>query len=140
MLTNKNVKYLFDRYNNFSLSKGLLTLSVGRSRISEDKITLKEIQNRTWQYLIESLIQKKERGGEHLQIKTKKESKMIKAMETNYKVLRRVYDSIYSNLAKNFQPYLFCLDFSEQGEIENDININGPGITNIGKTSVQIHF
>ena len=135
MLTNKNVKYLFDRYNNFSLSKGLLTLSVGRSRISEDKITLKEIQN-----LIESLIQKKERGGQHLQIKTKKESKMIKAMETNYKVLRRVYDSMYSNVAKNFQPYLFCLDFSEQGEIENDININGPRITNIGKTSVQIHF
>ena len=43
----------------------------------------------------------------------------------------RVYNSIYSNVAENFQPCLFSLDFSEQDEIENDININGPRIANI---------
>ena len=53
------------------------------------------------------------------------ESKMIKAMEKNYKMLRRVHDSIYSNVAENFLAYLFLLDFSEQGEIENDMRTNG---------------
>ena len=61
----------------------------------------------------------------------KKDTKMIKAMETNYKVLRRVHDSIYSNAADNVHPYLFSLDFPEKNETENDININGPGIATI---------
>ena len=58
---------------------------------------------------------------------------MIKAIVTNCKILRRVNDSIYSNVAENFQHHLFSLDFPEQYEIENDISINSPGIANIRK-------
>ena len=46
-------------------------------------------------------------------------------------MLRRVHDSIYSNIAENFQAYLFSLNFSEQEEIENDIRPNRSGILNI---------
>ena len=46
MLTNKNVKYLFYRYNDCLLSKGLLTVSLRHSRMSQHKIALEEIQNK----------------------------------------------------------------------------------------------
>ena len=83
-LKNKNVKYLFLKYNKFPLSNGLPTVSIRRSVISEDRVTLEEIQNKNWQYLIESLIEKVERGDYNFGVRPKKESRMIKSMEKNY--------------------------------------------------------
>ena len=76
-------------------------------------MALEEIQNKNWQNLIESLIEKVEWGNDNFKVRTKKESKMIKCMEKNYKVLRKLHDSIYSNIAENFQAYLFSLSFSD---------------------------
>ena len=56
MLTNKNVKYLFYRYNDFLLSKNLPTISIRHSKIFENYNAVEEIQSRSWQYLIKSLI------------------------------------------------------------------------------------
>lgn len=67
-ITNKNVKYLFLRYNDFLLSKGLSTVS-----ISEDGVILEEIQNKNWQYLVESLNKNVERGDDNFQVRIKKE-------------------------------------------------------------------
>lgn len=67
-VTNKNVKYLFLRYNDFLLSKGLSTVS-----ISEDGVILEEIQNKNWQYLVESLNKNVERGDDNFQVRIKKE-------------------------------------------------------------------
>ena len=61
-LTNKSVKYLFLRY------KDLPAVSIRHSKISKDRVTLEEIQNRNWQYLIESLMEKVEIGDENFRI------------------------------------------------------------------------
>ena len=56
-LTNKNIKYLFYRYNNFLLPRGLFFCLEGLSdivhtKLSADEIVMERLQNRDWQYLI----------------------------------------------------------------------------------------
>ena len=79
-LTNKSFKYLFLRYNKFLISRDLPTVFIRHGRIASDMTVLEEVQNRKWQYLINSLIEKVERG-KSLKVKTTKESKLIAAME-----------------------------------------------------------
>ena len=55
----KNVKYLFYKFNDYLLFNGLNTVAVRHSRINENKIVMGEIQNRDWQYLVESVIKLK---------------------------------------------------------------------------------
>ena len=74
-LTNKNIKYLSYRYNDFLLSRGLSPGEIRHSKLSADKIVMEELQNRNWQYLIESLIYKVEKDGDYHKIKMKKKIK-----------------------------------------------------------------
>ena len=56
MLANKNIKYLFYKYNDFLLWKSLPALFLRHAKLIEDKVVLEELQNRDCQYLIENLI------------------------------------------------------------------------------------
>ena len=80
LLTNKNIKYIFYRHNDFLLSKNLPTNLIKHTKVSEEKIVLEEIQNRDWQDLVKTLIcyvGKKQ----HLKTLLKKESKMMKELK-----------------------------------------------------------
>ena len=66
------------------------TAPVRHSKISENKIVLKEVQNRNWQYLVESVIKLAENDKSHLKPLSKNERKIMKSMKHNYKVARRV--------------------------------------------------
>ena len=46
-------------------------------------------------------------------------------MKHNYKVARRVYGSIYTNIAEKFKIYIISLKRDEIDEIENDFRVNG---------------
>ena len=48
-------------------------------------------------------------------------------MRHNYKVARRVYNSIYSDIAKKVKIYLDSLASDKINEIENDFQANGNG-------------
>ena len=50
---------------------------------------------------------------------------MIKDMEKNYRILRRVHNEIYSAIAENFQLYIDSLDQSEIEEIDADFVSSG---------------
>ena len=54
---------------------------------------MEEIQNRDWQYLVESVIKLVEHDKTHLKPLTKAEGKIIKSMKHNYRAARRVYAS-----------------------------------------------
>ena len=43
-------------------------------------------------------------------IKTVEDSEVIKGMEKNYRILRRVHNEIYTSIAQNFQLYLNSLE------------------------------
>ena len=80
-LTNKDIKYLFCRYNDFLLSRGLELSDIAHTKSSTDEIVMERLQNRDWQYLIESLIYKVEKDQDCYKIKTVENSEMIKDME-----------------------------------------------------------
>ena len=98
ILTNKSVKYLFYRYNDFLLSKNLPTISIRHSKIVENYVAIKEIQNRNCQYLIKSLISRVEEENNDFILKTIKDSGLLKKIEKNYRLAICVYDSIYISL------------------------------------------
>ena len=92
---------------------------------------MKEVQSRDWQYLIESVITLVEHDESELRPISKSEKKVIKSMKHNYKVARRVYNSIYSNIAEQFKIYLDSLASDEIDEIENDFRVNGNALFSV---------
>ena len=58
------------------------------------------MQNRYWQYLIESLISRVEDEDQEFRLKTKKDSSFLKKMmKKNYRAARSVYDSTFQSAA-----------------------------------------
>ena len=57
----------------------------------------------------------------------------MKKISKNYKICRRrfVYDSTYRSVAENFEEYILSLNINETDEIENDIKVNGWGLTSL---------
>ena len=86
---------------------------------------MKKLQNRDWQYLIESLIYKVEKGKDYYKIKTAEDSEMIQDMSKNYRLLRRIHHDRYNRITKNFKFYLGILTQSEFDEIDSDIISSG---------------
>ena len=79
----KNVKYLFYKFKDYLLFSGLNTVPVRHSKINEHKIVREEIQNRDWQYLVESVIKLVEHDKNHLKLLPKAERKTIKSTKYN---------------------------------------------------------
>ena len=55
-LTNKSIKYLFYRYNDYLVYKGFEPSPVIHTKLSTGEAVMEKLQNRDWQYLVESLI------------------------------------------------------------------------------------
>ena len=52
---------------------------------------------------------------------------MTASMEKSYKILRRVYDSIFATIVENFQLYLNSLSEEEMTAIDSDFVTSGLG-------------
>ena len=128
--TNKNVKYLFYKFNDYLLFRNLPTVPVRHSKIAENKIILKKVQNSDWKYLVVSVIKLVENDRSHLKPPLPKNEEK-KSMKHNYKVARRVYGSIYTNIAEQFKIYVNSLLPDEIDEIENNFRANGNGLLSV---------
>ena len=104
------------------------------SKINESKIAIEEIQNRDWQYLVESVIKLVEHDKNHLKPLPKAERKIIKSMKYNYRVARRVYASTYPNITEQFKIFLNSLLPDEIDKIENYFKANGNGLLSVCQT------
>ena len=51
-LTNKSIKYLFYRYNDYLVYKGFEPSPIIHTELSADEVVTEKLQNRDWQYLI----------------------------------------------------------------------------------------
>ena len=69
-----------------------------------------------------------------LQKKKKKKKIIKKIIKNNYKVARRVYGSIYTNIAEKFKIYIISLKRDEIDEIENDFRVNGNSLLSVRDT------
>ena len=132
--TYKNVKYLFYKFNDYLLFNELITVSVRHSKINENKIVMKEIQNRDWQYLVELLIKLVEHDKSHLKLLPKAERKIIKRTKYYYRVAQRVYASAYAKMAEIFKINLNSLLSDEIDETENDFRANRNGPLSVRQT------
>ena len=92
------------------------------------------MDNRDWQYSVESVIQLVEGNKSHLKPLPKREKKIIKSMKHNYGVARRVYASTYANIVEQFKIYLSSLPPDEIDEIENNFQANGNSLLSISDT------
>ena len=61
-------------------------------------------------------------------------------MKLNYRVARRVYASIYANIAEQFQIFLNSLPPDEIDEIENDFRASGNGLLSIRDTQSAVEL
>ena len=96
--------------------------------------SLKTIGSRGRQFLIEKLIRNIE-FRDHYQNSIEKKPNIIETIEANYKVNRRVYQSIFSDIAESFFEYIRLLDPDEIQELDSDIEANGWGVESI--TEIQ---
>ena len=62
----KHFKYLLYRFKNYFLFRGLSNNPVRHLKIVKNEIIMKEVQNRDWQYLVESVIKLAENGKSNL--------------------------------------------------------------------------
>ena len=113
MKLSKNLTFLhtkilniFYKFNGYLLFNGINTVPVRRLKINENKIVMEEIQNRDWQYIVESIIKLVEHDKSHLKLLPKAERKILKSMKYN--------------MAEQFKIYLNSLPPDEIDEIEND--------------------
>ena len=78
MLTNKSIKYLFYRCNESLVFAGLDLTFIVHTKVSADEVVLESLQDRDWQYLIETVIEKTETDKGYFKIKTKEDPEMLK--------------------------------------------------------------
>ena len=78
ILTNKSIKYLFYRYNDYLVYKGFDPSPIIHTKLSTDEVVMEKLQNRDWQCVIESLIYKVEK--KKTITKLKEDSEMIQDM------------------------------------------------------------
>ena len=124
-LTNKSIEYLFYRYNDYLVYKGFDPSPIIHTKLSIDEVVMEKLQNRDWQYLIESLTYKVEKEQDYYKIKTTEDSEMIQDMSKNYRLLRRIHHDLYTRIAENFKLYLSTLTQSEFDKINSDIISSG---------------
>ena len=94
---------------------------------TEDDFSLKTIECRNNQSLIEILINSIE-FKDHYQNSTEKKWEIIVTIENNYNVNRRVYQSLFSDIAESFFEYIHSLSPNEIQELDTDLKANGWGV------------
>ena len=87
-LTNKSIKYLFYRYNDYLVYKDFEPSPIIHTKLSTDEVVMEKLQNRDWQYLIESLVYNVEKEKDYYKIKTTEDSETIQDMSKNYRLSR----------------------------------------------------
>ena len=96
--------------------------------------SLKTIESRDRQFLIEKLIHNIAFKGNY-QSSTEKNPKIIETIEKNYKVNRRMYQSLFSDITESFFEYIHSLDPDEIQELDSDLKANGWGVQSL--TEIQ---
>ena len=126
LLSFKNSKYLFYRFNDFVKIYGNPRYKLLHTRKMLDSTALKKLEYKNKQFLVEKIIQGVEFENIY-QSHPEQKPEMIQTLESNYKVARRVYQHLHIDIAELFYEYIQSIDSYEQQDIEEDMKINGWG-------------
>ena len=120
----KNAKYLFYRFNDY------IKISAGKRKIIKynlkikDSIGLKRTEERNKQSLMEKIIHSVEFQNPY-ENSIEKKPEIIGTVEKNYKIIRRVYQYLYTEVADIFLEYIHSLDSNELQQLDDDIKRSG---------------
>ena len=91
-----------------------------------DSKALEKLESKNKQFMTEKIIQGVEFENAY-QSNPEKNPEMIRTIESNYRVARRVYQQLFLDIAELFHEYIESIDFYEQQDIEEDMKTNGWG-------------
>ena len=99
IFTNKNSKFLFYQFNDYLQQNGEQLKKIKHSVVTQDYIAAQEIQDKNWQYFVESVLSFADEP---------KESQKPFQLDTveNVTILRRTYEELYNQIAKEFHNTL----------------------------------
>ena len=98
LLAFKNSKYLFYRFNDFVKIYGNPRYKLLHTRKMLDSVALKKLEDKNKQFLVEK-INHGVQFENFYQANPEQKPELIKTIESNYKVARRVYQHIYFDIA-----------------------------------------
>ena len=101
LLAFKNSKYLFYRFNDFVKAYGNPRYKLLHTRKMLDSVALQKVEDKNKQFLVEKIIHGVEFENFY-QANPEPKPEMIKTIESNYKVARRIYQNLYFDIAELF--------------------------------------
>ena len=112
---NKNSKFLFYHFNEYSQQAKLELKKIKHSVVMQDYIAAEEIQNKDWQYFVESVLKSS------IEPKEKESVKQFQ-LDTleNITIVKKTYEKLYNTVAKSFFSTLQKLPFEERENISDD--------------------
>ena len=100
----------------------------------KDSVGLKKIEDRDIQFLVEKLIHGMEFSNPYENSIKKKQTEITETVESSYRIIRRVCQHLYVDIANIFIEYIHSLDADEIQQLYEDLKTNAWG----AKTLLQI--
>ena len=118
ILTNVNSKFLFYRFNDFLQQKGKKTKKIKHSVVTEDYIAGEKIQDKSWKYFVESVLNFSEKPNSN---SSENDQSFLVDTKENIEILKKTYDELFRQIEKNQIEMLQNMPFDFFKDIENDL-------------------
>ena len=124
LYANKNSKYLLYKFNDWTESlQGAEKLIIRHTAKAKDSVSLKTIEEKDRQFLIEKIIHGIEFNNPY-SISSEKKPEITDTVEQNYRISRRVYRSLFVDIADSFIEYIHSLNVDEIQQLDDDLKEN----------------
>ena len=90
----------------------------------KNSVGLRKIEERNKQFLVEKIIHAVEFANLYKN-SVEKNPEIIETVESNYRIIRRVYQYLYADIADIFFEFVHSLDPNEIQELDENIKSNG---------------
>ena len=129
LYSNKNAKYLFYRFNDFIKKSGGKKQIIKHTLKIKDSVSLKKFENKNRQFLVKKIIHCVEFQNPY-ENSVERKPEIIETVEKNYKIIRRVYQCLFTEVAEIFLKYVHSLVSDEIQQLDDGIKNNGWGFIN----------
>ena len=121
------IKILLYEFNNWIESlQGPKKPIIRHTPKAKDLVSLKTTEDTDRQFLTEKIIHGIEFNNPY-DISSKKTPDIIDKVEKNYRISRRVYQSLFVDVADSFIEYTHSLDVDEIQQLDDNLKANGWG-------------
>ena len=125
LLTNKRSKYLSYKFNNWIESSNAEKLKIEHLSRVKDDISLTKTEEKDNQLLIEKTIGTVKKNNPYVISMGKKAPEIMLEIEKNYILCKRVYQSLFFDIADLFIQYIHSLESDQMKRLDDDRKANG---------------